>query len=218
MINDGTHSDRYARILDRYEKEVREMEFRVQMLETGNRTNLKPKLHYVISLINSAVMYILDAPVEVKIKLIGLIFPEKIVFDGKNYQTKNMNRVLDLIYQQTNELRESGKEKRTNKNLLVHSSDSDRIQTCNLLIRSQVLYSVKLRSRFATANIDEILQPRKFLTEKSSFRRFFNRHACLPALTTSAQQQCWCLPATGRRPRTATHKHTKGARFRRPLY
>ena len=27
--------------------------------------------------------------------------------------------------------------------------DSDRIQTCNLLIRSQMLYSVELRSRFA---------------------------------------------------------------------
>ena len=27
-------------------------------------------------------------------------------------------------------------------------SDSDRIQTCNLLIRSQMLYSVELRSRF----------------------------------------------------------------------
>ena len=28
-------------------------------------------------------------------------------------------------------------------------SDSDRIQTCNLLIRSQMLYSVELRSRYA---------------------------------------------------------------------
>ena len=80
-------------------------------------------------------MYVQDAPVEVKIKLIGLIFPEKIVFDGKNYQTINMNKVLDLIYQQTNELRGKNKQKKTNDCSLVHSSDSDRIQTCNLLIR-----------------------------------------------------------------------------------
>ena len=32
-------------------------------------------------------------------------------------------------------------------------SDSDRIQTCNLLIRSQMLYSVEPRSRFVSANI-----------------------------------------------------------------
>ncbi len=37
-------------------------------------------------------------------------------------------------------------------------SDSDRIQTCNRLIRSQVLYSVELRSHLliASANIRQI--------------------------------------------------------------
>ena len=145
MITDRTNAERYTRILSRYENEVRELEYRVEVLEIGNRTNLKPKLHYAISLINNIVMYIQDAPLEVKIRLIGLIFPQKLSFDGKNYQTKNMNRVLDLIYQQTRELRGCRKEKWTNKTSLVHSSDTDRTQTCNLLIRSQMLYSIKLR-------------------------------------------------------------------------
>ena len=158
MINDGTHSDRYARILDRYEKEVREMEFRVQMLETGNRTNLKPKLHYVISLINSAVMYIQDAPVEVKIKLIGLIFPEKIVFDGKNYQTITMNKVLGLICQQTNELRGSEKRKRTNENSLVHSSDPNRALLEPVLGDLEKLYEM----RFWIPNPGEPISPQSF--------------------------------------------------------
>ncbi len=35
---------------------------------------------------------------------------------------------------------------------LFLKSDSDRIQTCNLLIRSQMLYSVELRSRFAVGD------------------------------------------------------------------
>ena len=35
------------------------------------------------------------------------MFPEKIEFDGKKYRTKNYNKVLDFIYQQTNELYES---------------------------------------------------------------------------------------------------------------
>ena len=34
------------------------------------------------------------------------MFPEKIEFDGKKYRTKNYNKVLDFIYQQTNELQE----------------------------------------------------------------------------------------------------------------
>lgn len=50
-----------------------------------------------------------DAPVKVKIKLLGSIFPEKIEFDGKNYRTNGYNKVLDLIYQQAKELREPKK-------------------------------------------------------------------------------------------------------------
>ena len=45
-----------------------------------------------------------------KVKLIGSMFPEKIEYDGKDYRTKSYNRVLDLIYQQTNELRRKIKE------------------------------------------------------------------------------------------------------------
>ena len=51
------------------------------------------------------------APVEVKIKLIGSIFSEKIEFDGKNYRTNSYNQVLDLIYQQTKELQGCKKKK-----------------------------------------------------------------------------------------------------------
>ena len=34
------------------------------------------------------------------------MFPEKIEFDEKKYRTKNYNKVLDFIYQQTKELQE----------------------------------------------------------------------------------------------------------------
>ena len=55
--------------------------------------------------------YIRDAPIEVKLKLIGSIFDGKIEFDGKSYRTNSYNKVLDLIYVQTNELRGGGKER-----------------------------------------------------------------------------------------------------------
>ncbi len=38
-------------------------------------------------------------------------------------------------------------------NRFCHICDSDRIQTCNLLIRSQMLYSVEPRSLYEGANI-----------------------------------------------------------------
>ncbi len=105
MITDKGHSDRYTRILERYEKDARELETRIELLETGNRGNIEPKLDYAISLINNLDKYIRDAPIEVKLKFIGSIFDGKIEFDGKSYRTNSYNKVLDLIYEQTNELR-----------------------------------------------------------------------------------------------------------------
>ena len=58
-----------------------------------------------------------DAPVKVKIKLLGSIFPEKIEFDGKNYRTNGYNKVLDLIFRETNKLR-------GNKNKIEESLDT----------------------------------------------------------------------------------------------
>ena len=74
----------------------------------GKRHRRKPNrmsnTGYAISLIDNMDSFILDAPVALKIKLLGSMFPEKIEFDGKKYRTKNHNKVLDFIYQQTNEL------------------------------------------------------------------------------------------------------------------
>ena len=89
------------------------------VMETLNRNEIKPKLYYIILLINNAVVYIRDAPVDVKIKLIGSMFPEKLSFDGKSYRTKKLNRVLDAIYQQTNELRGHKKKNETNEKSFV---------------------------------------------------------------------------------------------------
>ena len=126
MITDRTNAERYSRILKRYETEAQEMEFRVEVLEIGNRTNLKPKLRYAISLINNMVMYVQDAPLEVKIKLIGSIFPEKVIFDGKQHRTKKLNSVLELIYNETNELRGQTKKKKGAKNSAPQFSTQSR--------------------------------------------------------------------------------------------
>ena len=90
-------------------RSARELERQIMSLieiqENPNRSNIEPKLDYSINLINNIDSYIRDAPVGIKIKLISSMFPEKIEFDGKTYRTNSYNKVLDLIYQQTNELR-----------------------------------------------------------------------------------------------------------------
>ena len=158
MITDRTNAERYARILSRYENEVRELEYRVEVLEIGNRTNLKPKLHYAISLINNVVMYVQDAPLEVKIRLIGLIFPEKLVFDGKTYRTKKLNSVLELIYNETNELRGRTKKKKGAKNSAPQFSTPNRAFLEPLLADLNLLYEL----RFWIPNPGEPISPQSF--------------------------------------------------------
>ena len=84
--------------LTRYKKERDNLQNRINILKEANRCNIEPKLKYSISLIDNLEGFLRDAPVEVKIKLLGSIFPEKIVFDGKKYRTASFNKVLDLIY------------------------------------------------------------------------------------------------------------------------
>ncbi len=93
-------------MVNRYKRDIVQKEQRIAVLKTVNRTNIEPKLGYAISLIDNMEEVITDAPTETKMLLLGSMFPDKIEFDGENYRTASYNKVLDLIYQQTNELRE----------------------------------------------------------------------------------------------------------------
>ena len=114
----------YNRMLERYTKEASTIQQQVEMRENPNRSNIEPKLNYSINLINNIDSYIRNASVGVKIKLISSMFPEKIEFDGKTYRTNSYNKVLDLIYQQTNELR--GVEKKSGESFSTFSASVPR--------------------------------------------------------------------------------------------
>ena len=107
----GTISDaNYNRISQRYEKQISDLKQQIEVMKNPNRNLIEPKLSYSISLLDNMEGFFRDAPVKVKIKLLGSIFPEKIEFDGKNYRTNGYNKVLDLIYKQTKKLRGLEKE------------------------------------------------------------------------------------------------------------
>jgi len=102
--------EQYNRMLERCTKEEGTMKQRMEFLKTPNRSLIEPKLSYSINLINSIDKQMRDAPVTTKCKLISSMFPEKIEFDGNSYRTNSFNSVLNLIYQQTKELRGDKKE------------------------------------------------------------------------------------------------------------
>ena len=80
-----------------------ELKQQITILSEENK-GTREKIDYSISLINNLTKIMMDAPVTVKCKLIGSMFFDKIEYDGKNYRTNNYNRVLDLIFQETNML------------------------------------------------------------------------------------------------------------------
>lgn len=126
--------EQYNRMMERYTKEASAIQQQIEMRENPNRGNIEPKLNYSISLINNIDSYIRDAPVGVKIKLISSMFPEKIEFDGETYRTNSYNKVLDLIYQQANELR--GAEKKNGESFSTLSASVPRPELCKLYSNS----------------------------------------------------------------------------------
>lgn len=119
--------------------------------ENPNRGNIEPKLNYSINLINNIDSYIRNASVGVKIKLISSMFPEKIEFDGKTYRTNSYNKVFDLIYQQTNELR--GVEKKSGESFSTFSASVPRPGTKHRNHRKTKEINHLIIKRFASSFI-----------------------------------------------------------------
>lgn len=124
FIEGDIDKEQYQRISDRYKREIVATEERIKTLELSNKENIEPKFDYSISLIANIDKYLKEAPPEVKLKIISSIFHEKIIFDGKNYRTKNYNKIIDLIYQNTNILQEGKNEKTGEKIIPIPSSTS----------------------------------------------------------------------------------------------
>jgi DNA invertase Pin-like site-specific DNA recombinase len=88
----------------RYEDEKANLQRRIDTLRLSADLKVKEKLDYSINIIGNLAGFFSQASPEVKIKLLGSIFPEKIEYDGKKYRTKNYNKMLDIIFQETKHL------------------------------------------------------------------------------------------------------------------
>jgi site-specific DNA recombinase len=115
--------------LNRYNKEQMNLKLRIDRLKIENHKAIEPKLHYAISLIDNLERYFRDGPVGIKIKLLGLMFPEKIEFDGTHYRTEKFAPVLNLIYQQTKKLYGVRGKERGEENSSLQLSTQTRART-----------------------------------------------------------------------------------------
>ena len=65
---------------------------------------------YGVTFLSNLTYYYSESPIELKHKIIGSIYPEKLIFDGKNYRTTISNSFVDLITSKSIEM--GTKEKR----------------------------------------------------------------------------------------------------------
>ena len=91
--------------------EANRLKAQIEALRLNEDLNIKDKMSYSINLIGNLGTFFQSAPCEVKIKLLGSIFPEKIEFDGNKYRTNTYNKMLDIIYQETKQLQGRKKKK-----------------------------------------------------------------------------------------------------------
>ncbi|MBQ3083147.1 MAG: recombinase family protein, partial [Alistipes sp.] len=110
LIDREIDNNTYNRMIDRYIAKKKALQDRIEIMQTPNRAKIEPQLKYAISLINNIDTFFITAPAKDKIKVLSSIFSGKLEFDGKNFRTEDLNSVLALIYQQTNELRNPKKE------------------------------------------------------------------------------------------------------------
>lgn len=107
-----------TRNIERYEADKTRLENQIKALRLNEEMKIKDKLDYSFNIIGNLGEFFRSAPTDVKIMLLGSIFPEKIQFDGKNYRTDHYNKMLDIIFQGTNTLR-------GNKKLESSSNEED---------------------------------------------------------------------------------------------
>ena len=94
----------------RYQEQIERLKNQIDALRLSADMQIKEKLTYSINLISNLGKFFQSATCEVKTKLLGSIFPEKLLFDGKTYRTKSFNGMLNLIFKETKYLQGNKKE------------------------------------------------------------------------------------------------------------
>ena len=110
LLNDSIDSEDYSRIVNSIKNEIKQSKEQLTLLNETD-TNLEKQLKYGINFISHLDYYYINAPLELKGKITSSIFPEKLIFDEKNYRTMNKNSLVSLICSDSMSWKSKDKEK-----------------------------------------------------------------------------------------------------------
>jgi site-specific DNA recombinase len=114
----------YNRMVEGIKIRILECDNNIFRLTQLSKSNLEVKFDYSMNLLANLGGILDTASLEDKINIVGLMFPNKIEFDGNEYRTNSYNKVLDVIFQETNHLQ--GQKKEETDKISVSSSSVPR--------------------------------------------------------------------------------------------
>ncbi|MBR6892357.1 MAG: recombinase family protein [Bacteroidaceae bacterium] len=126
-LEGNLNAENYNRITENCKKQIQEIQERIELLQTDT-IGLKDKIDYSMNIIANLGLFMKNAPVKTKCKILSSMFPQKIEFDGEKYRTQSYNQVLDLIYMETNKLRGDEKKESEKSEEISHSVAPTRIE------------------------------------------------------------------------------------------
>ena len=110
FINNTLDTDNYTRIANSLKNDIKQSHQEIAIL-SETETNLDKQLKYGINFISHLDYYYINAPLELKGKITSSIFPEKLIFEEKNYRTMNKNSLVSLICSDSISWKRNNKEK-----------------------------------------------------------------------------------------------------------
>jgi site-specific DNA recombinase len=105
-----TPQNEYRLAMERYNKEAADVQGLIREKQ-GERTPYKKYIAYGFSLIGHLPEYYDGSTLEVKHKILGSIFPQKLHYSEKSFRTTPLNSVLAHLLQASNELQGQSKKK-----------------------------------------------------------------------------------------------------------
>lgn len=110
FINDDLDKHDYKRIKESLSRECTELRSQIAELKAAE-SGFQEYYRYGLSLLSNMGHYYRTANIENRQKMLGLIFPEKLVFNNNTFQTMKPSEVLDLLCNGGNGFSDGKKEK-----------------------------------------------------------------------------------------------------------
>jgi len=110
LISDEIDRNDFKRVKDSLNKESIDLQLRINELKKADSGFIEYS-SYSLSLLSNLKHYYTTSTLENKQKMIGLIFPEKLVFSNKSYRTNEINEVLEFLTSNSKGFGVSTKEK-----------------------------------------------------------------------------------------------------------